>query len=445
MEKKIRFVFLDMNKKLSATLLFTASFLVLIGLQSYYLYNSYRFERKELNKQANNIADSVVSELNQFDDEASEEMLIKRLKKLDSNDSLRNEQINQLQQWYAFRKHFQQNVDRLLKKQIENTPYDIALRSEIYSIYDETEKRELVSTQSPLVLFKSKKDIKKGFIFNVGKWNSNFTEKDTELKLNARYHYTIKSRTIVELLNLRMLIFKHLLPLLLISISIIALLIYLFWKTLKNLRLQQEKVAQLYTSIDSIAHELNTPLTTLKFTLANTPASETKALLERQVQRLEKVISSINNENSDSQIALQNEIERYLSSLKNQYNSLQLNIQVNFKFNHVLSQKDLEQVIGNLVENSAKYRANTIHLNLDFDKQIVIKVSDDGIGIPPEAQPHIFEKYYRVSRQENLQISGLGLGLYIVKQTVEKYRGNITVSSNPKNGVTFKISLANGH
>jgi signal transduction histidine kinase len=242
-----------------------------------------------------------------------------------------------------------------------------------------------------------------------------------------------------------MLIFKHLLPLLLISISIIALLIYLFWKTLKNLRLQQEKVAQLYTSIDSIAHELNTPLTTLKFTLANTPASETKALLERQVQRLEKVISSINNENSDSQIALQNDIERYLWSLKNQYDSLQLNIQVNFEFNHVLSQKDMEQVIGNLVENSAKYRANTINLKLDFDKQIAIEVSDDGIGIPPEAQPHIFEKYYRVSRQENLQINGLGLGLYIVKQTVEKYRGNIIVSSNPKNGVTFKISLANGH
>lgn len=445
MKKKISFVFLDMNKKLSITLLFAASFLVLIGLQGYYLYNSYRFERKELNKQANNIADSVLSELNQFNDEANEEILIKRLKKLDSNDSLRNGQINQLQQWYAFKKYFQENVDQLLKKQTENTPYDIALRSEIYSIYDETEKRELVSTQSPLVLFKTKKDIKKGFVFNVGKWNSNFTEKDTELKLNARYHYTIKSRTVVELLNLRMLIFKHLLPLLLISISIITLLIYLFWKTLKNLRLQQEKVAQLYTSIDSIAHELNTPLTTLKFTLANTPVSETKALLERQVQRLEKVISSINSENTESEIAAQHDIESYLSNLKTQYDSLQLHIQLSFKYNHVLSKKDLEQMVGNLVENSSKYRANVVDLNLNFDQQITIQVSDDGIGIPSEAQAHIFDKYYRVSRQENLQINGLGLGLYIVKQTVEKYRGDIKVSSNPKNGVTFKITLANGH
>lgn len=445
MEKKISFVFLDMNKKLSATLLFMTSFLVLIGLQSYYLYNSYRFEEKELNRHAKNIADSVLSKLNRFEDEASEEILIKRLKKLDDNDSLRNLQIHQLKQWYAFKKHFQDNIDKLLEKQTENTVYDIALRSEIYSIYDETERKELVSSKSPLILFKSKKDIQKGIVFNVGKWNSNLTEKDTELKLNQNYHYTIKSRTIVELLNLRMLIFKHLLPLLLISISIIALLIYLFWKTLKNLRLQQEKVAQLYTSIDSIAHELNTPLTTLKFTLANTPASETKALLERQVQRLEKVISSINSENNESHIALLSDIERYLSNLKAQYDSLQLNIQINFQFNHVLSQKDMEQVIGNLVENSAKYLATTVDLTLNFNQQITIQVSDDGIGIPPEAQAHIFEKYYRVSRQENLQINGIGLGLHIVKQTVDKYKGSIKVTSNSKNGVTFKITLANGH
>lgn len=444
MEKKISFVFLDMNKKRSATLLFTASFLVLIGLQSYYLYNSYRFEEKELNKRAKAIADSVLAKLGHFENEASEEALIKRLKRLDSNDSLRNEQIGQLKQWYSFKQHYQKNVGKLLEKYSKSTLYDIALRSEIYSIYDETEKRELVSSQSPLVLFKSAKDVKNGMIFNVGRWDSNLTEKDTELQLNENYHYTIKSRTIVELLNVRLLVFKHILPLLLISISIIILLIYLFWTTLKNLRLQQQKISQLYTSIDSIAHELNTPLTTLKFTLANTPKSDTKDLLERQVQRLEKVISSINSENSDSQIAQQNDIESYLKSLKERYDSLQLNVQINFKANMVFLQKDIEQLVGNLVENSAKYRASTINLKLDFDKQIVIKVSDDGIGIPPEAQPHIFEKYYRVSRQENLQINGLGLGLYIVKQTVEKYNGSIKVSPNPKNGVTFKITLANG-
>lgn len=442
---KRSFVFLDMNKKLSATLLFTASFLVLIGLQGYYLYNSYRFEEKELNKYAKSIADSVLSDLGQFEDEASEEALIKKLKRLDSNDNLRNQQINQLKQWYTFKKHFQQNIDKFIEKRTKNTVYDIALKSEIYSIYDENERRELVPVKSPLILFKTKKNIKKGIVFNVGKWNSNLTEKDTELKLNQNYHYTIKSRTIVELLNLRLLVLKHILPLLLVSISIVALLIYLFWKTLKNLRLQQEKVAQLYTSIDSIAHELNTPLTTLKFTLANTPHSETKSLLERQVQRLEKVISSINSNTSESAVASQSDIANYLNVLKAQFDLLQLNTQFNFRYNHALSLKDLEQIIGNLIENSAKYRAINVNLSLDFAEQIYLEVSDDGIGIPQEAQAHIFEKYYRVSRKENLQINGLGLGLYIVKQTIEKHKGNIKVFSNAKNGVTFKITLANGH
>jgi len=444
MKNRNSFVFLTMNKRISTTLLFVVSFLVLIVLQSYYLYNSYQLQEKELNKQVKNIANTVLAQLERYEKEASEDSLIMSLKKLSSNGKFMNQKINEKKQWYAFKNFYEVQVDSILGKETLNTNLKIALRSEIYSVFDETRKKELLATNSPLVLFKTKAPISTGFIFNEGKWNSNFSEKDTELKVDEHYHYTIRSRTSAELLNLNYLLFKKILPLCLVSLLIIALLTYLFWRTLRNLKLQQLKVTQLYTSIDSIAHELNTPLTTLKFTLAAMPTSDTKTLVERQVQRLEKVVSSIHNSSTKSEMLVNNEVDSFITTINKRFEQLHLETKIAFTYNKTLLRHDFEEILGNLVENSAKYKANHVQIWLKFDKQIHIEVSDNGLGIPQEAHPYIFDKYYRVSRAENLQINGLGLGLHIVKQIVNKYKGNINVVSNTDNGVTFKITLANG-
>lgn len=432
-----------MNKKIVTTLLFIISFLVLITLQSYYLYNSYLLEKKDLNKKVQLIAGDVLEQLEKYEREASEDSLIMSLKKLSSNQQFMNQKISEKKQWYHFKNFYETQVDSILAKETINTNFKIALKSEIYSVFDEIKKKELLSVKSPLILFKTKATISTGFVFNEGKWNSNFSEKDTELKVNEHYHYTIRSRTSAELLNANYLIFKKILPLSLISLSIILLLTYLFWRTAKNLKLQQLKVSQLYTSIDSIAHELNTPLTTLKFTLASTPANDTKQLLERQVQRLEKVVSSIHNSSSDSEILLKVDIDSYITSITQRFNQIKFETKLAFHNNQTLLKHDFEQILNNLIENSVKYKASEVKIYLLFAKQISVDIIDNGIGIPEEAQPYIFDKYYRVSRPENLQINGLGLGLHIVKQIVEKYSGNIKVVSNMANGVTFKITLAN--
>ena len=432
-----------MNKKIGTTLLFIISFLVLIVLQSYYVYNSYLLEKKDLNKKVQLIASEVLEQLEKYENESSEDSLIMSLKKLSSNQQFMNQKISEKKQWYHFKNFYETQVDSILAKETINTDFEIALKSEIYSVFDETKKKELLPLNSPLVLFKTKAQISAGFIFNEGKWNSNFSEKDTELKVDEHYHYSIRSRTSAELLNANYLIFKKILPLSLVSLSIILLLTYLFWRTSKNLKLQQLKVTQLYTSIDSIAHELNTPLTTLKFTLASTPASDTKQLLERQIHRLEKVVSSIHNSSSDSELLSKADIDNYVANISKRFDQIKLKTAIEFDNNETLLKNDFEQILNNLVENSVKYKANEVKVHLQFGKQIYIEIADNGIGIPEEAQSYIFDKYYRVSRPENLQINGLGLGLHIVKQIVEKYNGNIKVSSNVLNGVTFKITLPN--
>ncbi|MFN0254337.1 sensor histidine kinase [Pedobacter ureilyticus] len=432
-----------MNKKIGTTLLFVISFLVLIALQSYYLYNSYLLEKKDLNKKVQLIASEVLEQLEKYEKESSEDSLIMSLKKLSSNEKFMNQKIDERKQWYHFKNFYESQVDSILAKETAQSNFEIALKSEIYSVFDETEKKELLPRKSPLVLFKTKAPISAGFVFNEGKWNSNFSEKDTELKVDEHYHYTIRSRTSAELLNANYLIFKKILPLSLVSLSIILLLTYLFWKTSKNLKLQQLKVSQLYTSIDSIAHELNTPLTTLKFTLASTPANETKQLLERQIQRLEKVVSSIHSSSADSELLLKADIDDFVANIAKRFDQIKLETAIEFKDNQSLLKNDFEQILNNLVENSVKYKASEVKVHLQFGKEISIEITDNGIGIPEEAQPYIFDKYYRVSRPENLQINGLGLGLHIVKQIAEKYRGIVQVLSNAANGVTFKISLPN--
>ncbi|WP_129716046.1 HAMP domain-containing sensor histidine kinase [Pedobacter sp. SYP-B3415] len=432
-----------MNKQTGSALLFIVSFLVLIILQSYYVYNAYVLQKKELNQQVKTIASEVLVQLEKYETEASEDALILSLKKLSSSKQFMNQKLTERKKWYAFKNYYEKQVDSILAKQSSGTGLEIGLRSEIYSVIDENSKAELLKPGSSLVLFRTQAPVSNGIVFTEGKWDTNFSERNTELKVDEHYHYTIRSRTSAELLNITVLIIKKIFPLSSVSLAIMVLLTYLFWRTQKNLRLQQLKVNELYTSIDSIAHELNTPITTLKFTVAAMPANDSKKLMERQIQRLENVAASVYRGSSDSKLFSLAELEAFTADLQSRFGQVKLSITIQYRDNQTLPKNDFEQILNNLVENSVKYKATEVKVQLRFEKCIIIEVSDNGIGIPEEAQPYVFDKYYRVSRPENLQIHGLGLGLHLVKTIVDKYRGLIKLTSNAANGVTFNISLPN--
>ena len=104
----------------------------------------------------------------------------------------------------------------------------------------------------------------------------------------------------------------------------------------------------------------------------------------------------------------------------------------------------LSQILYNLMDNAIKYtpEQGTIHVSLkQEDDNIVWRVSDNGIGIPPEDQEHIFERFYRVDKARNRETGGTGLGLSIVKQMVKMHDGTITVRSDPGKGSEFVVSF----
>jgi PAS domain S-box-containing protein len=104
----------------------------------------------------------------------------------------------------------------------------------------------------------------------------------------------------------------------------------------------------------------------------------------------------------------------------------------------------LEQVLGNLLENAVKYSpdGSEIFVNVeDKGENIVTSVSDRGIGIPPDELQQVFERFHRGRQVSSTNYGGLGLGLYITKQIIERHAGSIWVESREGHGTTFYFTL----
>lgn len=103
-----------------------------------------------------------------------------------------------------------------------------------------------------------------------------------------------------------------------------------------------------------------------------------------------------------------------------------------------------KQVVVNLLDNAIKYTPAGGAISLTVaarDAEAVLEVSDNGIGIPPAALPHIFERFYRVDPARSRDLGGAGLGLSIVKSICAAHGGRVSTQSTPDQGSTFQVHL----
>ncbi len=223
-------------------------------------------------------------------------------------------------------------------------------------------------------------------------------------------------------------------------------------KKLENM--QKEFVA-------NVSHELRTPLTTIK--------SYAETLLEGALDDVEvagSFLSVINNE-SDRMTALVKDLLE-LSRLDNKKTELEEDVLdlaklvvhsvENYRIHAAKKNQELtmegvdterliigdgnrlEQVIKNLLSNAVKYSGEgaSVHLRLTtLRKYHVLSVIDNGMGMPEEDLPHIFDRFYRVDKARSRAMGGTGLGLAIAKEIIERHGGKIEVKSRVNVGTTF--------
>jgi two-component system sensor histidine kinase SenX3 len=107
---------------------------------------------------------------------------------------------------------------------------------------------------------------------------------------------------------------------------------------------------------------------------------------------------------------------------------------------------DLRIAIANLIDNAVKYSSKPVRVSVDVaaleDRRLLVRVQDQGVGIPSKELKRIFKRFYRVPGRLMAQIKGTGLGLFIVQAIIERHGGSVTAESEGEGrGSTFTIRL----
>ncbi len=233
-----------------------------------------------------------------------------------------------------------------------------------------------------------------------------------------------------------------------------------------NLYLTKRNAEEQINFFNSITHELKTPLTILLSTIETFPKiADNPALLKikstsRQLINLFEQLLNFHLVTSDEQksdnikeLSLNTYIGKVISRFKPLLEEKSITVEVVNKWEKE-NQNDyfyydkyiLDKILFNLLSNAIKYsnKGGKIKIVLDKKKDdLIISITDNGIGIPKDQQKYILKRYYRGRNAINSNLPGTGLGLMIVKNIIEKDKGFIKFTSVENKGSTFTVSLKN--
>jgi two-component system phosphate regulon sensor histidine kinase PhoR len=227
---------------------------------------------------------------------------------------------------------------------------------------------------------------------------------------------------------------------------------------------EQEKFRREFLA--NVSHELRTPIFNILGYLetlyeggindVNISKDYLKKAL-KNVERLEAIISDLEKisslESGSTNMEFENfEIKKIINDVFEimSYKAKKKNIKLSFKrscsFNAIVhaDKEKIKEVLINLVSNAISYgKEGGVVLAgcYDMDQKILVEISDNGIGIPNEHLPYIFNRFYRVDKNRSRKDGGTGLGLSIVKHIIEAHNQKINVRSTVGVGTTFGFTL----
>jgi two-component system, OmpR family, phosphate regulon sensor histidine kinase PhoR len=224
--------------------------------------------------------------------------------------------------------------------------------------------------------------------------------------------------------------------------------------------------------VANVSHELRSPLSSLVGFIETLrgPARDDESARDRfleimdgESKRMARLIDDLlslsrveANEHilPEGQVDIGTLLTEIVDTLAARASERQITIELPEKHTQVFAtgnRDELMEVFHNLVDNAVKYCPEDTRVRINVEEVdripdlggtgIVVTVSDEGEGIPPEHLPRLTERFYRVDKGRSRTMGGTGLGLAIVKHIVNRHRGRLTVDSTLGKGTEFKVFL----
>lgn len=443
---------MNKNKLLIIGCVFTV--LALLIIQCYFIYNTYQLKEREIKFEVKSTLEKLDGrEQNQksdLKDDREQEILIEyETKKIN-----RKQFVLALQ---LLESNYAKTAMQFIEEKFKLTNYDVGFSKNILSIITIHNgiNTNLINEKIELYKYKNLLNFNE-LLFKTSWHTSNDSSTDSEGKIR-KFEYEVKKTYNYSINNLQYLVLSQMIGLLIISFLLVVFIIFLLYYLIKNL-LKVNKISETQRDfINNITHEFKTPLATLSIAtktlnnhfLEKENLENTVAIIERQNIRLQKIFNQVNfnsiltnieNIKIDKNINLEF-IENCINDFKIAKPEIEIQSDIDSDIELKMSKFHFNTIASNLLENAVKYGGTKLEIIAKPKNNFfVLKIKDNGIGIPKNEQNSIFEKFYRVSNGDIHNTKGLGLGLFYTKEIIEIYNGKIVVESSDK-GSEFVISI----
>lgn len=202
-----------------------------------------------------------------------------------------------------------------------------------------------------------------------------------------------------------------------------------------------------------VSHELRSPLTRIKMALEFLESGDKKSSIENDIKEIELMITEILETEKlkagyGKLVLEKTNISELLHKIQDDYFNKSPGVKLTGEIPSSILLIDIERikiVLRNILENAIRYsdrNSNPIEISVkEFDKNLKIIIKDDGVGIPEEDIPHLFEPFYRVDSSRSKKTGGYGLGLSLCKKIMNAHNGSIEIKNNSGDGITVQLEF----
>ncbi|PLW95134.1 MAG: hypothetical protein C0592_00770 [Marinilabiliales bacterium] len=247
------------------------------------------------------------------------------------------------------------------------------------------------------------------------------------------------------------------------AMVIIIVIIFLFIRTIRKI---QKTSKERIKVINNMAHEFKTPIASIRLAAEMLSKDEVVDDTERvkrysdlitfentrlkflgdqilQIALLEEEQISLNHSSLNANEVIETYINNYTEVRKEISDRVTMSLDAHHPFIHT-DKGHFENIIKNLIENAFKYGGEDVKVHIatgNIGQNLLITVSDNGVGIAKSYHKKVFERFYRITQGNQYNNKGFGIGLYYIKSILSKMGGKISLESSPGKGTKFTITI----